>query len=180
MDSGQKINQHGVAVNIFGLGILITGKSGIGKSELALELVDSGHKFVVDDFVVVEKDSLGTLWLSALDFAEPFMHIRGMGFVNISKMYNSCSSIMSSSKLDIIIELTEDVELLNKQCIQPSKVQQNILGIALDKYILPVGKNRNLCLLVETLVKSHIDLKNGYDSTQDFLNNHANLLMASK
>ncbi len=176
MDNGQKTNLHGFGVNVFGVGVLILGKSGIGKSELGLGLIDRGHKFVVDDFVVIEKDSDETLWMSALDFAEPFIHIRGIGFIDISRIYSNISNIMSSSKLDLVIELSEDNELLNKDVITQSQIQHLILNTTIEKRMLPIGNNRNLCLLVEILVKSYIQLKNGYDSTQYFLDNHSNLL----
>ena len=175
MDKNPKINLHGVGVSILGCGVLIIGESGIGKSELALSLIDHGHKFVVDDSILIEKLANNELIMSAINFAEPFMHVRGIGFINIARMYNNFTQVLSSSKVDLVVELCSDDLLLDINPIQPLLRKHNILDIDVTKFILPIGNNRSLALLVETMVRYYIQLQNGYDATYDFTQRHTNM-----
>jgi HPr kinase/phosphorylase len=169
MDKQIKTNLHGVAMSVFGYGVLITGCSGVGKSDLGLELVDRGHKLIADDFIVIDNASHHNIMLAAEGCAKHFLHLRGLGFINIDAMYSNFTSTMFSSKLDLIIELSTDDNLLNKDITQPLMLKEDILDIKVNKFILPLGTRRNLALIVEIYVKYYKQLQNGYDAHHDFL-----------
>ncbi|MFN8769405.1 MAG: hypothetical protein ACK5Z5_02355 [Neisseriaceae bacterium] len=162
------VNLHATAVNIYDYGVLITGDSGIGKSELALDLVARGHKFISDDSVSIKNTNNG-LEISAQKDAIGYIHVRGLGFIHIDKMYNNVCSIMENSNLELIVELVNDNSLLNKELLSPLLDHLEILNTPIPRFKLPIGTNRNLAILSEIIVKYHHQLKNGYDSNKEFI-----------
>lgn len=171
---------HGCALNIYNTGVLITGESSTGKSELALQLVDRGHKFIADDLVVVDKNNDTEVIISAAKGSFSFLHVRGLGFINISKLYGMFN-IVTSCKLDLIINLINDDQnntYLKAGSINPLTQlisEVDILGIPIAQMDLLINHNRPLALLVEIMVKYNNHRQSGYDSHQDFLSNHAEL-----
>ena len=202
---------HGCALNICNTGVLITGDSAIGKSELALQLLDRGHKFIADDVVVIKRIknqeiknqeinhqevdnqeinpviwNQSMLFMSAVESELPFLHIRGLGFVNVSKLYG-ISNIMLGCKLDLIINLANDANYYNansssEDCVLQQLISEvDILGIPiLQMQLLINNQHRPLALLVETMVKYNNDKQLGYDSHQDFLNRHYAMIKFEK
>ena len=179
MNTIKQIHLHATAVSVFNCGVLITGSSGIGKSELALELVDRGHKLIADDIAVVEKSSDNKLIISADADAIGYMHIRGLGFINLTKHYNNFSSTDINSYLDLIIELVDDITLLNKQNISPLTNKVDILDEKVVKYLLPIGHYRHLAVLTENIVRQYMQLRTGYNANNDFIEKHTNSLPVS-
>lgn len=162
-------NLHGTAVNIYDYGVLITGESGIGKTELALSLIDRGHKFIADDSVMVETIHQNSLLMSTNQEATGYMHVRGLGFLQVRQLYN-LDRVFANSKLDIIIELVNDGKLLNKDLHIPLMDKLVILDISVTRFKLPIGQGRNLTLLSEVIVKYYNQLLNGHDSNLEFIN----------
>lgn len=165
---------HACALSIYGLGVLITGSSGVGKSELTLQLIDRGHKFIADDIVVLDKTQNGSVILSATNLMLPFLFVRGVGFLNISKMFGM-HNIVTCKQLDLIINLVDSQEKTQQEIEPLTQLISNkdVLDIKIPQMELSNNKSRPLALLVEVMVQYHKDKSSGYDSHQDFLNRHS-------
>jgi HPr kinase/phosphorylase len=158
---------HGVFMEIISLGVLLTGESGLGKSELALELITRGHRLIADDapeFMRVSPDTItGKCPPMLLDFLE----VRGLGVLNIREMYGD-SSIKLSKYLRLILHLTPFNQAPEDRLssIQDTK---NILGLDIPVIPLPVAPGRNLAVLAEAAVRNHLLRGSGHDASADFI-----------
>lgn len=159
---------HGIALNIFGTGVIITGVSAIGKSELGLALVDRGHKFIVDDAIRLTHNQ-GHLHVHS-NQGKFILHIRGIGFIDVLQLYG-INSVATGSRIDLNIELTQgDVTALDRLTQLKSTV--SIFGVPIHQFVLPVGEHRPLILLVELIVKYYQELERGIDSHSEFIQHH--------
>jgi HPr kinase/phosphorylase len=152
----------GGLLNIFGRGVLILGDSGVGKSESALELISRGHLFVSDDVVQIRKDSDGNLVGSAPPLSRDFMEIRGLGIINIKKIFGD-KSIRAQTKIDLIIMLKrwrEGKEYDRLGLKFPES--QKILGVDIPKISIPVALGRNMSTLIEVACKVFLLKQKGY------------------
>lgn len=161
----------GVGLNIFGYGVLITGKSGVGKTELGLELISRNHKFIADDSVeVYKKQNL----LKMKNTNEKYiMHIRDLGFINIPQIYGD-KSVLPSCNLDILININNDSSDIDPNL--QAKRDLQLLECNITEYTLYMSNNRKLAILVEVIVKYHDNILKGIDSHKDFINKHTLLL----
>jgi HPr kinase/phosphorylase len=159
---------HGELLEVFGLGLLITGASGIGKSELALELISRGHRLVADDTPQLTRVAasviMGTCPVSLRDFLE----VRGLGIVNIRRMFGD-SAIKRNKRVRLIIHLEriEEVSLPAETRLQGTRHSRQILDVNIPEITLPIAPGRNLAVLVECAVRDHIQRLNGYHAEQD-------------
>lgn len=165
---------QGVALQVFKVGLLIIGKSGTGKTDTALSLIDRGHLFLSDDVVEYNynKNNKNEVILYPIADLPQFMHVRGLGFIDVGASFSSYAITLSHLKLDLVIELSDDDTLLNKDHLSPicgDFIVNEKLELRIPKFIIPVGNNRNLALLVEQIVRIFIDQKNGVDKNKDFL-----------
>ncbi|MDQ5921692.1 MAG: HPr kinase/phosphorylase [Pseudomonadota bacterium] len=163
---------HGVALSIYGCGIIICGSSGIGKSELALELVSHGHQFIADDVVNVSRaDAENHVTIINPD-KQFFINIRGLGFIDIQQIFNKQNSIKNSSKLDMIIQLS-NMDLLTIDPLEQLRDTTEILGTQISRYTLIKGVSRPLAVLVEVLVKQYLEQNStSFDSHEAFIEMH--------
>lgn len=150
----ETVSVHGVFVELFGFGVLLTGKSGIGKSETALELIHRGHRLVADDIVKFYKDTQGDLIGKSADLPF-FMEIRGLGIIDIKTLYG-LSAVRINKRLDLIIELKgiENTDYMSTPT--EHKLKQEILGTQVEKRILEVSTGRNAAAMVEVIVMDHM------------------------
>lgn len=158
---------HGVLMDVFGVGVLLTGSSGVGKSETAMELIKRGHRLVADDNVIVKKvasDLVGT----APDTIRYFMEIRGIGIINVKSMYGS-GSVLNEKVLDLVIEMEPWKEDNNYDRLGTDTHSETILGKNVDKYIIPVSPGRNLAIIIEVAARNHRLKEMGYDATQELI-----------
>lgn len=156
------VSLHGVFLELYGFGVLITGKSGIGKSETALELIHRGHRLVADDFVKFVKDTSGDIMGSAAALPY-FMEIRGLGIIDIKTLYG-LGAVRINKKLDIVIELREQegsTDYLTAVDYQNSVAE--ILGDELPKMVLYISSGRNAAAMVEIAVMNFMATKLGHD-----------------
>ena len=161
---------HGVGLNIFGHGVILTGDSGIGKSQLALELLSRGHKIVADDMLNL---SITDGQLVMQNPIEKFIiHIKDIGFIDIESILCS-SNTTKISNVNLIINLTHTPS--HSPIEQPKKII-SVLGKEIPEYSISVGYPKPLAILVETITKYNKQLKDGTDSHQDFINYQANLI----
>ncbi len=161
---------HGVFMEVLGNGVLITGESSVGKSELALELISRGHRLVADDapeFTRVGPDILDGRSPSIL---QGFMEVRGLGVLNIREMYGD-NAIKINKYLRLIIhmeKMNDDNHNQFNRLKGHNKIQR-ILNVEIPVTIIPVAPGRNLAVIVEAAVRNHILLHNGYDASQQLI-----------
>ncbi len=162
------IVMHGVFVEVFGVGVLITGDAGVGKSETALELITRGHRLVADDSVVI-KNMGETLVSKAPERIRHFMEVRGIGIINVQTMFGP-GSIRLEKTVDIVIHLSRWEEGKSYERLGDVKQTQTILGIDLPKHTIPVSPGRNIPVIIETAARKFRLDQVGYDATQELIN----------
>ena len=164
-------NIHGTAVSIDGTGVVIMGDSGIGKTETALGLIDRGHQLIADDTVVISSTN-DVVILSSLKHASGYMHLKGIGFINIGKIYNEYTNIKNHVNCDLIVTLTNDDMKFTLNDIYEHMEYIVLENIKIPNIILPIGNNRNLPLIIECIVKNYQLMQNGYDTHKIFISNN--------
>ena len=162
-----KVNMHGVFMEVLSIGVLLTGASNIGKSELALELITRGHRLIADDaplFARIAPDIvMGTAPKIILDFLE----VRGLGVLNIRQMYGD-SAIKTSKYLKLILDLQPaDRHDVESKRLMPSEETRDVLGLKIPATIIPVAPGRNLAVMVEAAVRSHLLKRSDYYAYAD-------------
>ena len=172
---------HGVFMEVMGIGVLITGDSAIGKSELALELITRGHRLIADDIVEIYEISPETLEGRCPSLLQDFIEVRGLGILNIRALYGEVA-VKPKKSLRFIIHLEKpaDITRANYDRLQMQRDTQEILGINIPKVRLPVAAGRNLAVMVEVAVRSHILHLRGISSSQQFIERHNQYLNASQ
>ena len=158
---------HGVLVDVFGVGILITGKSGVGKSEIALELVNRGHRLIADDSVVI-KNINDQLIGKSPEKIRYYMEIRGIGIINIQRMFGP-GSVRPDKGVDIIAELSPWEQGKNYDRIGINEQFEEILGIKIQKVTIPVTPGRNIPIVLETAARKFRLREEGYDPASDLM-----------
>jgi len=161
---------HGVFMEVHGTGVLITGESSVGKSELALDLISRGHRLVADDapeFTRIGPDILDGRSPAIL---QGFMEVRGLGVLNIREMYGD-NAIKRNKYLRLIVHLEKmnDDNLGTFNRLTGQTEVQRILDVEIPVTIVPVAPGRNLSVIVEAAVRNHILRKNGYDASQQLI-----------
>lgn len=160
---------HGNFLSIYNIGVLITGKSGIGKSESLLGLVERGHKFICDDMVRIKKirTASGSELIGEpyLDYG-PFLEIRGIGIINVSQYYGE-GRILKSEKVELIVDLQDWDSSYNYDRLGMDEKYEKILDMDIPKKEIPVRPGRNLPLLIEVAAYREIIRKLGYNSAEE-------------
>ncbi len=154
---------HGVMVEVFGVGILITGKSGVGKSEAALDLVSKGHRLIADDVVIVKKFGSSTLIATGIKMVKYYMEIRGLGIIDIKNMFGT-SAIMESKQVDLIVELEEWNSDKEYERIGIEEKYKKILDVKVPQLVIPVKPGRNIPVIIETAARDKRARTLGYNS----------------
>jgi HPr kinase/phosphorylase len=163
--------RHGVLMDVLGVGVLITGDSGVGKSELGLELISRGHGLVADDVVEISRIAAATLEGRCPPMLKDFLEVRGLGLINIRAIYGE-TAVRPKMKLKLIAHLERPVPGGGRgsaERLPLSELSEEILGVTVRKVVIPVAAGRNLAVLVEAAVRSYILQLRGIDSTAEFL-----------
>jgi len=159
----------GGLLQIFGLGVLVIGDSGIGKSECALELLSRGHLFVSDDVTCFVKDDSEELLGSAPEFSRNFMEIRGLGIINIKEIFGD-KSLCSQTKVDLVIQLKrwEEGREYDRLGLEfPDDYE--IIGQKVSQIIIPVAPGRSIATLIEVACKVYLCRQNGYHAPKELI-----------
>ena len=167
---------HGVMMDVHGNGVLITGDASVGKSELALELISRGHILVADDAPEFRRIAPGTLECRCPTLLQDFLEVRGLGILNIARMYGDAHT-RQRKILRFIVHLQAisgvDFELTLDQTsndrIGTAEAEQVILGVSIPQRIIAVAPGRNLAVLVEAAVREYILRSGGYNATNEFI-----------
>ena len=169
--------KHGVFLDVFEVGVLLTGKSGLGKSELALELISRGHSLVADDAVELHRTAPETLEGRCPPMLRDFLEVRGVGVLNLRHMFGE-TAIRPKKTLRLIINLVladdEYMKTLDRLSIRTET--ETILNVPIRSVTLPVAAGRNLAVLVEAAVRNYILQRHGKDSTKEFLERHQTIM----
>jgi HPr kinase/phosphorylase len=174
-----KITLHGVFMEVLGTGVLITGDSSIGKSELALELLTRGHSLIADDAPEFSRVSLDTLLGTCPEMLQDFLEVRGLGILNVRAMFGT-SAIKQHRNLRLIVVLQDIEEATQIDRLHGSKQICKILDVDIPEVTLPVAPGRNLAVLLEVAVRNHILNAKGYDASQAFINRQKRRLESAR
>ena len=160
------ISIHGVLVDVYGVGILLKGESGIGKSEAALELIKRGHRLVTDDVVEIRKVSDDTLVGSAPDITRHFIELRGIGIVDVRSMFG-VQSVRETQSIDLAITLVEWDGKAEYDRLGLDENHIEILGNKIACHNIPIRPGRNIAIIVESTAINHRQKKMGYNAAQE-------------
>lgn len=158
---------HGVLVDINGVGVLITGQSGVGKSETALELVKRGHRLVADDNVEIRQEDYDTLIGNPPALIEHLLEIRGVGIINIMTLFGA-GAVRSQKKISYIVnlEIWEDKKQYDRLGLDEEKMK--IMDVELPKITIPVRPGRNLAVIIEVAAMNFRLKKMGHNAAEEF------------
>ena len=167
---------HGVFMDVLGMGILITGDSGVGKSELALELISRGHGLVADDVVELARTTPTTIEGRCPGMLRDFLEVRGLGLLNIRTIFGETAS-RRKMKLTLMVHLQKPIVGVDSPRLPLDAQTQEVLGVPVRKVIIPVAAGRNLAVLLEAAVRNTILQMRGIDSMQEFITRQQRALL---
>ncbi len=161
---------HGVLLDVLGVGVMITGESGVGKSELALELVSRGHGLVADDVVELRRIAPETLEGRCPPMLRDFLEVRGLGVLNIRTIFGE-TAVRRRKSMKLIVHLLKPggADANSVERLPINDVNETVMGVNVRKVIIPVVAGRNLAVLVEADVRNYVLQLRGIDSTKEFL-----------
>jgi HPr kinase/phosphorylase len=160
-------SMHGVLLDVFGVGILLLGKSGIGKSEIALDLVMRGHRLVADDIVDVKRVGPESVFGAGSEIIKHHMEIRGLGIINIKDLFG-VAAIRERKKIEIVLELVEWDPNVEYDRLGVEEKKFRILDVEIPMLIVPVRPGRNMTTIVEVAARNHLLKQQGHHSAREF------------
>lgn len=160
---------HGVLVDIYGIGVLITGKSGVGKSETALELVKRGHRLVADDCVEIRQEDIGTLIGSSPELIEHLLEIRGLGIINVMTLFGA-GAVRSHKRITLIINLEIWDQKKSYDRLGLDEETMKIIDTDVTKLTVPVRPGRNLAVIIEVAAMNFRLKRMGVNAAEQFTN----------
>nr|WP_330374161.1 HPr(Ser) kinase/phosphatase [Clostridioides difficile] len=158
---------HGVLVDIYGIGVLIKGESSIGKSETALELIQRGNRLVADDAVEIRKLDESMLVGQSPELIRHFLEIRGIGIIDVRSLYG-VGAIKNSKMIDLVVHLEAWDETKYYDRLGLDKEYEEILGVNVEKLVVPVKPGRNTAMILEVAAMNFRQRGMGYDAAQEF------------
>ena len=166
----QKITLHGVFMEVTRLGVLLSGASGVGKSELALELLNRGHRLIADDAPEFRRLASGSVEGGCPELLRDFLEVRGLGVINVRAMFGA-AAVAPQAELDLILQLKamSSEQLATVDRLRPSRDNVSLRKKEVPRIVLPVAPGRNLAILAETAVRSHLLMLGGRDAAADFI-----------
>ena len=174
-----RISVHAVLVDVYGVGVLIMGESGIGKSEAALELIKRGHRLVSDDVVEIKKVSEETLVGTSPDITRHFIELRGIGIIDVKALFGF-ECVKMSQSIDLVINLEEWDKDNNYDRLGLEDQYTEFLGNKVVSYNIPIRPGRNLAIIVESAAVNHRQKEMGYNAAQELYNRVTNNMNKNK
>ena len=176
---GPRITIHGVLVEVYGEGILLLGDSGVGKSETAIELVMRGHRLIADDAVDIKRVSAKTLVGSAPEMIRYFVELRGIGIIDVRRIFGM-GSVKPTEKVDLIIHLEQWQEGKPYDRMGLDEKMTDILGIRVPSLVVPVRPGRNLAVIIEVAAMNHRNKKMGHNAARELADKQYASLLAQQ
>ena len=170
---------HGVLIDIYGVGVLITGQSGVGKSETALELVKRGHRLVADDNVEIKQEDYDTLVGSAPPLIEHMLEIRGLGIINIMTLFGA-GSVRTKKRISLVIKLENWDDNKQYERLGLDDETMKIMDVTLPKATIPVRPGRNLAVIIEVAAMNFRLKRMGVNAAQEFSDRLTNMIESEK
>ena len=172
-----KTTMHGVFMDVMSIGVLITGQSGIGKSELALELINRGHRLVADDAPEFKRIGPNHIRGTCPEMLTDFLEVRGLGIINVRAMFGD-NALIRYKRLRLIVDLQpmseEDVKKVER--LGTTSRFNSVMDVEIPEVVVPVAPGRNIAVIVEAAVRNHILTINGYNAADDFINRQQQLI----
>ncbi len=165
-DKSLRISLHGVLIDVLGVGVVILGKSGVGKTECALDLVMHGHRLVADDLIQIEKERDGILYGFSHELGRHHMEIRGLGIIDIEKLFG-ISATSEKKQVELVIELVDPEESINDR-VGLEEETYTIMEVETPRKRIPVRPGRNLTAIVEVAARDYLLKKRGYHAAKEF------------
>ncbi len=166
---GGTVSMHGVLMDVLGMGVLISGESGLGKSELALELISRGHGLVADDVVELTRTGPASIDGRCPGLLQNLLEVRGLGLLDIKTIFGE-TAVRRKMRLKLIVHLVRRSTMESEYERLPLEaLNQNVLGLAIRKVVVPVAAGRNLAVLTEAAVRSTILQLRGIDTVAEFI-----------
>ncbi len=162
-----QIIYHGSFVDVYGIGLLLIGKSGIGKSEIALDLIERGHRLVADDVVTIIRKGEGILMGTGNDLVKHIMEIRGLGLVDVRNMFG-VRAVRFQKRVEIVVELEERDPTAEYERIDFGSLTKNILEVEIPKVKLPIFPGKNVTVICEVIALNYLLKHYGYDVSHEF------------
>ncbi len=162
-----QVSMHGSLVDVYGTGILLTGRSGIGKSEIALDLVERGHRLVADDLVIIMRKAEEVLIGHGKDIAEHLLEIRGVGLVDMQKIFG-IRGVRMQKRVEVEIHLVDWEKGKEYDRLGMEDKTTNILGVKIPQIILPINPGKNITVIAETIAMNHLLKWYGYHTPREF------------
>jgi HPr kinase/phosphorylase len=158
---------HGSFMDVYGIGVVLVGRSGIGKSEIALDLVERGHRLVADDVIMVTRKGEGILIGAGTDAVKHFMEIRGLGLIDIRSIFG-IRSIRFQKRVEIVVELQEWRNDLEYTRTGLDHENISVLGVDIPHVKLPIFPGKNITVIVEVIALDYLLKHYGYDAAREF------------
>lgn len=163
----EQLTVHGSLVDVYGIGLLLTGPAGIGKSEMALDLVERGHRLVADDVVMATRTGAGVVMGAGTELGEHFMEIRGLGIIDVKAMFG-VRAIRYQKRIEVVVSVHQwDVDEEYTRIGMVTETEQ-ILGVELPLVKLPITPGKNVTVICEVIAMTHLLRHYGYDPAEAF------------
>ena len=162
-----RISRHGVLVEAYGEGVLITGESGIGKSEAALELVKRGHRLIADDAVEIQKISSNSLVGTSPELIRNYIELRGIGIINVAKLFG-IGAIKNDNEINLVVNIVPWNTHENYDRLGLEDHYTEILGVNVPMYTIPITPGRNLAMIIEVAAMNNRQRRIGYNAALEF------------
>ena len=162
-----RITRHGVLMEVYGEGILLTGESGMGKSEAAVELLKRGHRMIADDAVEIRKVSGSKLVGTAPDLIRDYVELRGIGIVNVAKLFGM-GAVKAENEIDLVVNIVPWKEHAAYDRLGIEEQHMEILGVQVPMNTIPITPGRNLAVILEVAAMNNRQRKMGYNHAKEF------------
>lgn len=162
-----RITRHGVLVDVYGEGVLLLGESGVGKSETAIELVKRGHRLIADDAVEIKRTAASRLMGTAPELIRHYIELRGIGVINVAKLFGM-GAVKESSNIDLIINMVpwRDGEAYDRLGMETQYIE--ILDVKVPSITVPITPGRNLAVIFEVAAMNNRQKRMGYNAAVEF------------
>ncbi len=162
-----QVSVHGTLVDVYGVGILLTGRSGIGKSEISLDLVERGHRLVTDDLVLIKRKSEEILIGKGTEISQHALEIRGVGLIDVARIFG-IRGVRMQKRVEVEVKLVDWERGKDYERVGMEETMINILGVSIPQITLPIHPGKNITVIAETIAMNHLLKMYGYHGPKEF------------